>query len=79
MIVTSRHLFTVPYFSKRRGFCRDGARAWARAHGIDWKGFVRNGIEAEKLEAVGDAFAQALVKWARECDARAAQGGGNGR
>lgn len=70
MIVTTRHVFTVPGFSKRPGLCRDGGRRWARAHGLDWSDFVRNGIDAEKLEAIGDAFALAIVKWARDCDAR---------
>lgn len=70
MIVTTRHVFTVRGFNKRPGMCRDGARRWARAHGIDWGDFVRNGIDADKLEAIGDAFALAIVKWARECDAR---------
>lgn len=78
MIVTTRHLFTIRGFSKRQGFCRGGARNWFRAHGMDWTDFVKQGIEAEKLEATGDALALALVKHARECTARAAQETGNG-
>lgn len=70
MIVTTRHLFTIPGFSTRPGFCRDKSRAWARQRGIDWKDFVRNGIEADTLEATGDGFALALVDWARECAAK---------
>jgi hypothetical protein len=66
MIVTTRDVFTIPGFSKRHGFCRGGARAWFRSHGLDWNDFVRNGIEEEKLLAVGDAFAIATVKWAHE-------------
>lgn len=72
MIVTFQHLRTVPYFSKSPGFCRDSAKEWARKHGLDFKDFVRHGIDAEKLEAIGDAFALALVRWARECEAREA-------
>lgn len=72
MRVTFQHLRTIPYFNKRPGFCRAGARAWAAQHGIDFRDFVRNGIEAERLEAIGDAFAIATVKWAHECEARAA-------
>jgi hypothetical protein len=68
MIVTTRHLFTIPGFSTRRGFCRDKARAWAKQKGFDWKDFVRNGIAAERLEATGDGFALALVDWARKCE-----------
>lgn len=70
MIVTTRHVFTIPYFSARPGFCRDGMRRWFAAHGLDWSDFKANGIEAERLEAIGDAFALATVQWARECAAR---------
>lgn len=70
MRVTTRHLFTIPGYSRRPGFCRGQSRAWAQRHGLDWRDFVRNGIEAETLEATGDAFALALVKWARECEAK---------
>ena len=67
MIVTTRHLFTIPGFSPRPGFCRGGAREWFSAHGLDWADFVRNGIPAEKMAATGDALGLALVAWAREC------------
>lgn len=69
MRVTFQHVRTVPYFSKRPGFCRDGMRRWFAEHDLDFHDFVQNGIEAEKLEAIGDAFALAAVKWARECAA----------
>lgn len=68
MIVTTQHLFTIPGYSRRAGFCRSGARAFFHRHGLDWRGFVRSGIEAEKLEATGDALALALVNWARESE-----------
>lgn len=76
--VTFEHLRTIPRARGGRGYCRDKSKAWARRHGIDFKDFVRNGIEAERLEAIGDAFALALVKWARECEARAAEEASNG-
>ena len=77
MIVTFHHALTVPYFCKpradgRRGFCRPMMRVWFDDHGLDYAAFKRNGIEEEKLLAVGDAFAVATVKWAHECEARAA-------
>jgi len=75
MIVTTRHVFTIPYFRARPGFCRDGMRRWFDAHGLDWADFKANGIEAERLEAIGDAFALATVKWARECTAAEAHHG----
>lgn len=71
MIVTHVHLFTIPGFSKRRGFCRDKSRDWFRAHGLSWRNFVAHGIPAETLEATGDGLALELVKWARQCEARA--------
>lgn len=70
MIVTTRHLFTIPGFSARRGFCRGKSRAWAERNGLDWRDFVKNGIAIETLEATGDGLALALAAWARECDAR---------
>ena len=72
MIITTKHLFTIPGFTARPGFCRGGSRDWFRAHGLDWADFVRNGIPAEKMEATGDALGLALVAWARECAAREA-------
>lgn len=77
MIVTTRHLFTIPGYSKRAGFCRGKSRDWFRSHGLDWRNFVEHGIPAEVLEATGDGLALALVKWARECEARMASTGGD--
>jgi hypothetical protein len=70
VIVTTRHLFTIPGYSKRPGFCRGGSRDWFVAHGLDWHDFVKNGIDSAKLEATGDGLALALVKWAKECEVR---------
>jgi len=70
MIVTTRHLFTCPGFNRRPGFCRDGARRSAVALGLDWRDFVANGIDSDKLIATGDAFALALVAWAEQCAAK---------
>lgn len=72
MIVTTRHVFTIPYFSRRPGFCRSGCRRWFADHNLDWADFVANGIDSERLEAIGDAFALATVKWARACAAKEA-------
>lgn len=75
MIVTTRHLFTIPGYSKRNGFCRGKSRDWFRAHGLDWRNFVAHGIPAEELEKTGDGLALALVKWALECEEREALNG----
>lgn len=72
LIVTTRHLLTVPGFSRRRGFCRAGAKQWCARHEIDWRRFVRDGIPAATLEATRDPLALAVVAWARECARREA-------
>lgn len=68
MIVTTRHLFTIPGYSVRRGFCRGKSREWAERHGLNWRDFVQNGVDSEVLVATGDALAIALVKWAKQCE-----------
>lgn len=72
LIVTHVHLFTIPGYSKRPGFCRGKSSDWFRSKGLSWRHFVTHGIPAEELERTGDGLALALVKWARECEARAA-------
>ncbi len=58
------HFSTVPGFTPKPGFCRRGGRKWFEAHGLDWSKFVKHGIEAETLLAIGDAFAIATVEHA---------------
>lgn len=68
--VTALHLRTVPGLRREPGYCGAGARAWAERHGIDFKAFMRHGIDAAVLTATGDALALRLVDWARECEDR---------
>lgn len=35
------------------GICPD-AKFWFKDHGLNWKDFVRNGIDIEDLKATGD-------------------------
>lgn len=69
LIVTFRHLKTIPSRSGN-GFCSRGARPWFQRHGLDWRAFVRDGIPAEQMQATGCGLAEALVAWARECEAK---------
>lgn len=69
VIVTMRHLRTVPGFSPRPGFCARGGREFFRRHGLDWGDFLRNGIPASRLEATGDGLALALAAHARNMEA----------
>lgn len=61
MIVRVQDLRRVTGFSANPGLCHRGARAWFQERGWDWPDFVRNGMDAERLRATGDAFALALV------------------
>lgn len=38
---------------RRAGIC-PRARLWFERHGLDWRDFVRNGIDIEDLRATGD-------------------------
>lgn len=71
LIITTRHLFSVPHHGARPGHCRAGAKAWLAAHGFDWRGFVRDGIAEDQLLATGDAFAIEVVEWAHKMEATA--------
>ncbi|MEI7036427.1 hypothetical protein [Fulvimonas yonginensis] len=70
LIVRLEHVRSVPGFGVRPGLCTGGARAWFARYGLDWNAFRRDGIDAAVLEATGDAFALAVVAYAREVEAR---------
>jgi hypothetical protein len=44
------------------GHCVSGARDWAQAYGIDFRDFIRNGIDSEVLLATGDAMAEQVIQ-----------------
>lgn len=46
-------------------YCARGVRAFFARHGLDYPAFLREGIQAEKLEATGDAMVKAVVEVAR--------------
>ena len=68
MIVTVQHMHTVPTWNGRQGYCHGQARAFFQLHGLDWMGFLRNGIEADVLLATGDARAEHLVQYVMEAE-----------
>lgn len=70
LIVTTKHLRTIPGFTQKGGFCIAGARALGVRYGLNFHDFASAGLPASVLEATGDPMALALVKWARECEAR---------
>jgi hypothetical protein len=56
--VTMRHI-------RAAKLCRRGTKAFFERHDLDWIDFLKNGIEAEKLAATGDAMALRVVEIAR--------------
>lgn len=50
--------------------CTRGAKAWFERHGLDFRAFLREGIDAETFLACGDQRAEDVVrrKQAREAD-----------
>ena len=47
------------------GLCVNGSRAWFARHGLDFRAFVREGLDAETLLATGDAMALRVVNYAQ--------------
>lgn len=50
----------------RGGYCAQGMKVFADKYGLDFKEFVRNGIDEEQLLATGDAMALMAVEAARK-------------
>lgn len=50
------------------GHCVKGARPWFAAYGLDFRDFVKNGIESDRLAALDDAILNQVIarKIARE-------------
>lgn len=42
-------------------YCLAGARPWFRRHGFDWQAFLDHGIEADQLQATGDALVEPVI------------------
>lgn len=61
-------MVTMLHIRKAR-MCSGGTRAFFLRHRLNWSLFLKQGIEAEKLAATGDAMALQVVKVA-EADGR---------
>lgn len=55
---------------RKSGYCVKGAKQWFAAHGLDFKDFLKNGIDAETLCKAGDGLAQKVVAERRARDGR---------
>ncbi len=56
------------------GLCSPGQRAWFRRHGLDFRKFLDQGIEAVTLAALDDAMADRAIQQARQRVAGAGDG-----
>jgi hypothetical protein len=74
-VTTQKIVVTVQDLRASR-LCFQGSRPWLARHGLSWQDFLANGIEAETLEATGDALAMRVAAQARARMAR--QGKCNG-
>lgn len=53
------------------GYCNRGLRLMAEKHGIDWAHFLKSGIDADALRALGNAMADRVIARAEgEIDGR---------
>lgn len=43
------------------GYCAAGQRHWFKKHGLDFKDFLRNGIDAEIVREIGDKVGLDLI------------------
>ena len=59
LIVTIAHV-------RAAGLCVNGSRAWLVRHGLDFRAFLREWLDAQTLLATGDAMAQRVVDCARQ-------------
>ena len=46
---------------RQAGHCVAGARGWFHSYGLDFRDFLKHGIDAETFLATGDALAQQVV------------------
>lgn len=63
------HLRSVPGLRQQPGYCLVQTRAWFTRHGLDFRVFAREGLDAEVLLATGCPMARRLVEHARQLEA----------
>lgn len=57
---------------RKLGFCMRSVRPWFANHGLDFREFVRNGIDSSEIEHIDDAMMRRAIAEAerREADGR---------
>lgn len=47
------------------GLCVHGTRTWFARHGLDFRAFLHDGIDADTVLSIGDAMASRVIEHAR--------------
>jgi arsenate reductase-like glutaredoxin family protein len=55
---------------RQANLCASGTRAWFERHNINYPDFLKNGIDAEAILALGDHFGNVVVSKAKEEEAK---------
>ncbi len=63
----------------RRFYCASGVRRWFDRNGLDFKDFLENGIDVEKIRAVGDRAGIFIAEQVERDDAKQAREADDGR
>lgn len=50
---------------RKAGHCVSGAKRWFEGHHLDFRAFLKDGIDAETLLATGDQLAQDVINHKR--------------
>ena len=71
--MTTQTVITIDHV-RAVGLCVNGSRAWFVRNGLDFRAFLREGLDAQTLLATGDAMAQRVVEHARNQSSQREQG-----
>ncbi|AOR76563.1 hypothetical protein [Novosphingobium resinovorum] len=48
------------------GYCVDGAELWFKAHDLNFRDFIKHGLDVEVVRPIGDPFSQRVIAIAEE-------------
>jgi len=59
---------------RRAGYCARGAKSWFEGKGLDFRAFLRDGMDEDAWAALGDAHADEVLRRKREYEGVAHNG-----
>lgn len=63
--MTDEHRISIDHV-RAVGLCVNGTRTWFARHDLDFRAFLRDGVDAQTLLRTGDAMAQRVVEHASQ-------------